>query len=103
MHAIDAPADVSARDTLVERMVGAVISSLDLFSVYLGDRLGYYQALADGQPTTSGELAERTGTAERYAREWLEQQAITGILPEQVTDLIRNGGSWPGTFTLVTP
>ena len=74
-------------------MVGAVISSLDLFSVYLDDRLGYYQALADGQPTTSGELAERTGTAERYAREWLEQQAITDILPEQASDLIRTGGS----------
>ena len=31
-------------------------------------------------PLTSAELAARTGTAERYAREWLEQQAVTGIL-----------------------
>ena len=52
---------------------------MDLHAVYLGDRLGYYRALAAG-PLTSAELAERTGTAERYAREWLEQQAVTGIL-----------------------
>ena len=53
---------------------------MDLFAVYLGDRLGYYRALAEGGPATAGELAARTGTAERYAREWLEQQAVTGIL-----------------------
>src|SRR5690606_35990070 len=53
---------------------------MDLFAVYLGDRQGYYRALDEGGPATSGELASRTGTAERYAREWLEQQAVTGIL-----------------------
>jgi 2-polyprenyl-3-methyl-5-hydroxy-6-metoxy-1,4-benzoquinol methylase len=52
----------------------------DVVSIYLGDRLGYYRALADGTPFTSQELAQRTNTAERYAREWLEQQAVTGIL-----------------------
>jgi SAM-dependent methyltransferase len=53
---------------------------MDLFAVYLGDRLGYYQALAGSEPATSQDLAARTGTAERYAREWLEQQAVSGIL-----------------------
>jgi 2-polyprenyl-3-methyl-5-hydroxy-6-metoxy-1,4-benzoquinol methylase len=72
--------DDAGRDALVERLSGATIAALDLFSVYLGDRLGYYRALADGNSVTSAELAERTGTAERYAREWLEQQAVTGIL-----------------------
>jgi 2-polyprenyl-3-methyl-5-hydroxy-6-metoxy-1,4-benzoquinol methylase len=51
-----------------------------VFSVYLGDRLGYYQALAAGEALTSTDLAARTGTAERFAREWLEHQAVTGIL-----------------------
>jgi len=69
-------------DAFVERLFGSVLAALDLQAVYLGDRLGYYRALAGG-PLTSGELAGRTGTAERYAREWLEQQAVTGIL---VTD-----------------
>jgi hypothetical protein len=51
---------------------------MDLHAVYLGDRLGYYRAL--DHPLTPAELAARTGTAERYAREWCEQQAVTGIL-----------------------
>ena len=72
--------DDAARDALVERLSSATIAALDLFSVYLGDRLGYYHALADGKPVSAAELAGRTGTAERYAREWLEQQAVTGIL-----------------------
>jgi len=67
-------------DELVERLFVATIGAMDLFSVYLGDRLGYYRALAEDGPATSGELAQRTGTAERYAREWLEQQAATSIL-----------------------
>ena len=73
-----APA-VHAADALVERLFGAVLATMDLHAVYLGDRLGFYRALAAG-PLTSAELAARTATAERYAREWLEQQAVTGIL-----------------------
>jgi 2-polyprenyl-3-methyl-5-hydroxy-6-metoxy-1,4-benzoquinol methylase len=53
---------------------------MDLFGVYLGDRLGLYRALAEAGPLTSSGLAEATGVHERYAREWLEQQAATGIL-----------------------
>jgi 2-polyprenyl-3-methyl-5-hydroxy-6-metoxy-1,4-benzoquinol methylase len=67
-------------DELTERLFASAIGALDLFSVYLGDRLGYYRALATDGPATSAELAVRTGTAERYAREWLEQQAVTEIV-----------------------
>lgn len=67
-------------DALVERLFGSVLATLDLHAAYLGDRLGWYRALAGAGPLTSAELAARTGTAERYAREWLEQQAVTGIL-----------------------
>ena len=52
----------------------------DVMAVYLGDRLGLYRVLDDGGPATSAELASRAGIDERYAREWLEQQAVTGIL-----------------------
>jgi hypothetical protein len=45
-----------------------------------GDWLGYYEVLGEDGALTSVELAARTGTHERYAREWLEQQAVTGIL-----------------------
>jgi ubiquinone/menaquinone biosynthesis C-methylase UbiE len=68
------------RDALVGRLFEATVGAMDVFSVYLGDRLGLYRALAERGALTSGELAEATGTHERYAREWLEQQAASGIL-----------------------
>jgi 2-polyprenyl-3-methyl-5-hydroxy-6-metoxy-1,4-benzoquinol methylase len=68
---------------LAERMFQSALATLDLLTVYLGDRLGLYRALAEG-PATSAELADRTGTFERYVREWLEQQTVNGFL--QVDD-----------------
>jgi SAM-dependent methyltransferase len=67
------------RDALVERLFEAVLGFNDLHAVYLGDRLGLYQAVADGAETPS-DVAKVTGTDERYVREWLEHQAVTGIL-----------------------
>ncbi len=67
-------------DTFGERVFGAVLGALEVQAVYLGDRLGWYQALAAHGPLTSVELARHTGTAERYAREWLEHQAVSGYL-----------------------
>jgi SAM-dependent methyltransferase len=64
----------------VGRLFEATLGAMDLFGVYLGDRLGLYRALADAGPLTSSGLAEAAGVHERYAREWLEQQAATGIL-----------------------
>ncbi len=74
------PATAAATEALVERLFGAVLATIDVQSVYFGDRLGYYRALADGGPQTSTELSRLCGTAERYTREWLEQQAVTGLL-----------------------
>jgi SAM-dependent methyltransferase len=68
------------RNPLAERLFRSAIATFDLFALYLGDRLGLYRALAEAGPTTSSELAERTGTNERYVREWLEQQAVSAIL-----------------------
>jgi Methyltransferase domain len=68
------------RDALVERLFGAALGALDVLSVYLGVRLGLYRALAERGSSSSEELAEATGLDERYVREWLEQQAMTGIL-----------------------
>ena len=67
-------------DDVAERLLDAVLGAQFVQAAYLGDRLGYYRALADGGPSTSTDLATRTGTAERYAREWLEHQAVTGVL-----------------------
>jgi SAM-dependent methyltransferase len=67
-------------DALAQRLLDAALGAADLMAVYLGDRLGWYRSLADEGPATAAELAERTGTAERYAREWLEQQTVSGLL-----------------------
>jgi 2-polyprenyl-3-methyl-5-hydroxy-6-metoxy-1,4-benzoquinol methylase len=68
------------RDALVERLFMDAVGAFDLFSVYIGERLGLYRALADRGLLTSSELAEASGIHERYAREWLEQQAASGLL-----------------------
>lgn len=83
MTTTDQPADdgvAQERDAFMERLLQSLAGTFDMFSIYLGDRLGYYRALAEGGPLTSAELAARTGTHERYAREWLEQQTVAGIL-----------------------
>lgn len=64
---------------LVERLFGNTIGALELMSVYLGLELGLYRALAEASCTPE-ELAERAGIAPRYAREWLEQQAVAGLV-----------------------
>jgi SAM-dependent methyltransferase len=68
------------RDALVERLFESTLGAMDVLSVYLGVRLGLYRALADRGPSSSDELAEAAGLNERYVREWLEQQATTGLL-----------------------
>jgi SAM-dependent methyltransferase len=57
--------------------MGAAISGLLL---HIGDRLGLYKAMAGAGPITSATLAQRTGTTERYVREWLGNQAAGGYV-----------------------
>jgi SAM-dependent methyltransferase len=72
--------DPTTRSALGDRLFQNALGALELYTVYLGERLGLYRALADGGPASSSELAEATGTAERYVREWLEHQATSGLL-----------------------
>ncbi|TCC22748.1 class I SAM-dependent methyltransferase [Kribbella speibonae] len=67
-------------NALVERIFRNAGAALELYSIYLGERLGLYQSLAQQGPATSVELAERTGTNERYIREWLEHHAASGLV-----------------------
>ncbi len=74
---------VSAPDqaeALVARLFESALGTVDVLTVYIGDRLGLYLALREGGPATPSELASRCSIDGRYAREWLEQQAVTGIL-----------------------
>ena len=83
------------RDALVERLFMNAIGAFDLFSVYVGDRLGLYRIIADEGPLTSAELADAAGVHERYAREWLEQQAASDLL-----ELAVQGDGEPRRFRL---
>ena len=77
-------------EALVERLFGSVLGMMDVYMVYVGDRLGFYRALAAGAMTPAA-LAVKTGTDARYVREWLEQQAVTGILAGRQSR--RSGGA----------
>src|ERR1700730_8755611 len=72
--------DEEQRGALVERVFHSGIAMLEMFSIYVGDRLGLYRALAQSGPSSSTHLARSAGIDDRYAREWLEQQAGGGIL-----------------------
>ena len=65
---------------LADRLFKDSGAALELYTIYLGERLGLYRALAEQSPSTSSELADRTGTAERYVREWLEHHAASELL-----------------------
>jgi SAM-dependent methyltransferase len=101
--------DSERQTAFVGRMFGAASGSLELATIYLGERLGLYRALADEGPLTAPALAETTSTAERYVREWLEAQAACGLvevddpalpaherryaLPAEHADVLLNRGS----------
>lgn len=57
--------------------MGAIISGPLML---IGEKLGLYKAMAHAGPLTSQEVAERSGTAERYVREWLGNQAAGGYV-----------------------
>ncbi len=92
---------------------GAMVSAL----AYIGDKLGLFRALADGPPTTSSDLADRTGLDERYVREWLKamvaaeyvehdaEQILYFMTEEQAARLADPDGRHyqAGMFQLVIP
>jgi hypothetical protein len=76
----ETPLDMAKLEAFVFRAVDEVGATLNTALVVMGDRLGLYRALAGAGPLTPTELAERTDTAERYVREWLNAQAAGGYV-----------------------
>ena len=75
---------LAIEDALTTRLLQSTIHALELYSIYLGKELGLYAALQSGEWVTPPELARHAGIAPRYAREWLEQQAVAGFLEVDV-------------------
>lgn len=73
-------------DQLAERLFTATISALELCSIYLGVELGLYRVLSRDGALTAAELSTRAEIAPRYAVEWLEQQAVAGLLSVDLQD-----------------
>jgi len=62
------------------QVIGELGATVNAGLIVAGDRLGLYRAMANAGPITSAELAAKTGTAERYVREWLNAQAAGGFV-----------------------
>jgi hypothetical protein len=108
--------DQAKLDEFMGRFVGDLGAAISAALVVIGDRLGLYRAMADGEPVSAEELAERTGTDARYVREWLSNQAAGGyvtyapeqrtfsLTPEQSLALAQEGSPAfvPGAFELAS-
>jgi SAM-dependent methyltransferase len=75
----DAPSD-EAVEAFADRVFADVLGTLSTYATTIGVTLGWYEALAGADSMTSAELAAATDTDERYSREWLEQQTVSGYL-----------------------
>ena len=111
-----APIDESKLNAFMGRAVGDMGAAMHAVLILLGDRLGLYKAMANGSPLTPAEVASRTGTAERYVREWLNANAASGYVvydaasetyrlpPEQALALAIDDSPafLPGAFQIVS-
>ena len=85
--------DQAKLHAFVERAVGDMAAAISGLLLHIGDRLGLYKAMAGAGPLTPAAVAQRTGTTERYVREWLANQAAGGYVRYYPGD---------GTFELPT-
>ena len=72
--------DQAKLDEFMGQFVGDLGAALSAALVVIGDKLGLYRAMADGDLMTAEELSSRTGTDARYVREWLSNQAAGGYV-----------------------
>ncbi|MEP7106013.1 MAG: class I SAM-dependent methyltransferase [Chloroflexota bacterium] len=79
--AIEAPAINEDRlNALMGQLVGELGATVNAGLIVLGDKLGLYKAMAGAGPLSPAELAQKTGTTERYVREWLNAQAAGSLV-----------------------
>ena len=69
-----------ATGALADRVFASLLGALDVLTIHIGDQLGLYDLLHRRGPLDVAEVAAASGTHPRYAREWLEQQAVAGLV-----------------------
>ena len=72
--------DESKLNAFMEKALADMGAAINTSLILIGDRLGLYKVMAGAGAMTSEELAKKTGTAERYVREWLSAQAAGGYV-----------------------
>ena len=77
--------DEAAVHDFAMKAMGDIGAALTASLVVLGDKLGLYRGMKEAGPVTPAELARRTGTTERYVREWLNGQAAAGYVQYDVS------------------
>jgi 2-polyprenyl-3-methyl-5-hydroxy-6-metoxy-1,4-benzoquinol methylase len=80
MSAPAQPINEAKLHEFVMKGVAEMGAALNAALIIVGDKLGLYKAMAGAGPLTSAELAAKTGTVERYVREWLAAQAAGGFV-----------------------
>jgi len=109
------PIDQSKLHDFIMKAVGEMGAAMNAALILVGDKLGLYKAMAGSGPVTSAELAAKTGTHERYVREWLASQAAGGFVvydssaskytlpPEQAMAMADEGSPvfLPGFFEVI--
>jgi 2-polyprenyl-3-methyl-5-hydroxy-6-metoxy-1,4-benzoquinol methylase len=80
------PNETAERDAFAQWVFQETTAALEMLTVYLGVRLGLYRRLAESGPMSPRQLAARSGLDQRYVREWLEQQAVAGVLSVPVDE-----------------
>jgi hypothetical protein len=107
--------DMDKLNVFMGKAVGDMGAAMHAVLVLMGDGLGLYKAMGDSKPVTPAELAKRTGTTERYVREWLNANAASGYVvydaakqtytlpPEQALALaVENSPAFlPGAFQII--
>jgi SAM-dependent methyltransferase len=90
--------DAKKAEEFAGRLVGVINGAMLALAISVGHRLGIYDTLAELEPATSEEIAERTGLHERYVREWLAAQLAGGIVEHD-----SEAGTWwlPREHTVV--
>lgn len=75
------------RDEFIGRFMENAAGTMNIFAMYIGDRLGLYRGLFEMGPATAAELGAYTRTNPRYLREWLEHQTVNSVLEVLDADL----------------
>lgn len=74
------PVDASEVEAFMQHVATDLGAAMSAPLTWIGDKLGLWQAMADGEPVSAAALAARVGINERMTREWLSAQAAGGYV-----------------------